>query len=158
MSGEDDTSWLSPMLRMRQVIICCPPNGRRIVYSGLADLADNCDHDGDIHTINAIGEVRPKLPTPTTRAKSNLPRGAARSGFSCGRSQRPRYKRGPEFNSLGPSFCLYSPECVEYDSLLKKILLGSNCVSRDAFGHHETRDVRLRAVGGRLPVPVSSGL
>jgi hypothetical protein len=73
MSREDDTSWLSPMLRMRQIRICYPPNGRRLVYSGLADLDDNGDYHSDIYTINAVGEVRPKLPTPTTRAKSILP-------------------------------------------------------------------------------------
>jgi hypothetical protein len=95
MSREDDTSWLSPMLRMRQIRICYPPNGRRIVYSGLADLDDNGDYHSDIYTINAVGEVRPKLPTPTTRAKSILPGGAARSGFSCERSQQPRSRRGP---------------------------------------------------------------
>jgi hypothetical protein len=55
MSREDDTSWLSPMLRMRQIRICYPPNGRRIVYSGLADLDDNGDYHSDIYTINAVG-------------------------------------------------------------------------------------------------------
>ena len=45
---------------------------------------------------------------------------------------------------------------AEPSSLVKKVPLGSKCLSRDVFGHHETREGRLRAVGELPPAPVSS--